>query len=502
MTATMTDGSLVCPPRFGTPRTDRPTLGPQVGEIAARLGTPFMPWQQMVADIALELDEHGRLVYDEIDLTVPRQSGKTRLVMAKTVWRLTALARTHGPQRSMYTAQRRLDARKKLERDFADGLRNSRSFREVANSRARPKRPTEWRLSLNNGAEHIQLGSANYWQIDAPSRTGGHGDTLDDGTIDEAFAHETDEAEGAMRPAQATRRDAQLWVLSTAGDGRSFYLWRKVLAGREACDASQHGRVAYFEWSAPDDADPGDPDVWRACSPALGHTIDIAFLSGEWERAQRKGQEGIDLFRRAYLNQWPEIPVLSEEFGYTVLAAEDWEACRSPNSGLRDASGCSFALDVAPDRSSASFAVAGPSGLGGTHVEIVDHREGTAWCVPRAKSLLGKWGGSLAIAKGSPAWSLEDDLTNGGVELVAVEPAEHAQACGQLFDAIVERKVRHIGQPELDRAVAGADKRTSSGDAWQWSRRSSALDISPLVAVTLALWAQSQGTPEAEFFTI
>jgi hypothetical protein len=27
-----------------------------------------------------------------------------------------------------------------------------------------------------------------------------------------------------------------------------------------------------------------------------------------------------------------------------------------------------------------------------------------------------------------------------------------------------------------------------SGDAWAWSRKNSSIDISPLVAVTLALW--------------
>jgi phage terminase large subunit-like protein len=83
-------------------------------------------------------------------------------------------------------------------------------------------------------SEHIQFGRGSFLQIDAPSRTGGHGDTLDDGTIDEAFAHEDDTVEAGMRPAMATRRNAQLWVISTAGDARSKYLWRKVLAGRAA----------------------------------------------------------------------------------------------------------------------------------------------------------------------------------------------------------------------------------------------------------------------------
>jgi hypothetical protein len=53
---------------------------------------------------------------------------------------------------------------------------------------------------------------------------------FDDGDIDEAFSQVDDTVEGSMRPAMATRRNAQLWVISTAGDAQSKYLWRKVKA--------------------------------------------------------------------------------------------------------------------------------------------------------------------------------------------------------------------------------------------------------------------------------
>lgn len=492
----MTRGSLACLPRYGTPRTDRPTRGTEVGEVARRLGLPLLPWQQHVVDVALELGDDGRYVYEEVDITVPRQSGKTTLIMAKTVHRLVVMARTHGPQRSMYTAQTRLAARKKLELDFAAKLRAARSFREVPHPRARPTKATEWRLSLNNGMEHIQFGArGSYWQIDAPTRTGTHGDTLDDATLDEAFAHEDDGVEGAVRPAQATRVDAQIWVPSTAGDVRSKYLWRKVKAGREAAATGEHGRVAYFEWSAPEDADPSDPSVWRMCSPALGLTIAERFLEGEWERACRKGQEGIDTFRRAFLNQWPEVPVLDEEEAERLLP--EWGACEDHKSGPLEP--FAFALDVAPERRSASIAVAATSKRGGTHGEITtgpggipDHRPGTDWLVDRAWALHQRWGGPVAIGAGSPAASLKDELLKAGfVEgktLLVASTADHANACGELFDAVAEHTFHHLGQPELNAAAAGAAKRYH-GDSWLWSRRHSSVDISPLVAVTLAKWA-------------
>lgn len=501
MTATLTPGSTTCRPRFATPRNlDLPTLGGEVAEVARRLGTPLMPWQQEVIDVAYEYDpDSGLFLYDEVDVGVPRQSGKTTLVKAKSVHRMTALARRWGAQRSTYTAQTRLAARKKLERDFAPALRSSRSFKEVPHARARPTRATEWRLSLNNGSELIEFGTGSYWQIDAPSRTGGHGDTLDDGTIDEAFAHQTDEVEGAMRPAMATRRNAQLWVISTAGDVKSSYLWRKVLAGRSAALSGNHGRVAYFEWSAEDDADPSDPETWRSCSPALGHTIDEAFIAGEWERALRKGQEGIDTFRRAYLNQWPDVPVL-EEVSFQLVSRASWSACADrlhiPSGRL------AYALDVDTNQQGEEWCSIGCSD--GTHLEVVtppDSTAGLSWVVPTVVGQRDRFT-ELWIDPNGPAGKLIEPLEAAGIKVRKVKSQEFTAACGQIVDAVTDEQVIHIDQPVLNRAVAAAARRDVGDGAWKLSRTRSAADIAPFVAVAIARFAALAAAPEADFYVI
>jgi hypothetical protein len=83
------------------------------------------------------------------------------------------------------------------------------------------------------------------------------------------------------------------------------------------------------------------------------------------------------------------------------------------------------------------------------------------------------------------------------VNVVTTSSRDMAQACGRLFDAVLNDKVRHLGQPDLTAAVAGAAKR-KLGDAWAFSRSSSAVDISPLVAATLALWGVTTIEPEVE----
>lgn len=456
-----------------------------------------MPWQEYVADVAYEVDRRGRLVYDEVVVTVPRQSGKSTLVVAKTAWRLTAATMELGPQRSLYTAQRRGDARKKLERDFAPLLRRAKGLTEVTALRVRPSLPTEWKLSMNNGAEHIQFGEDSYWLIDAPTKDAAHGDTLDDATIDEAFAHRTDDVEQAAQPAQITRTDAQLWVVSTAGDGDSAYLWGKVAAGRAACEAGDHGRRAYFEWSAHDDADFGDPEVWASCSPALGHTITTDRLAGLYQAALRSPDpKALPSFGRAYCNVWPAIPLLGEAAGMVVLPEEHWQACADPGSSVVDP--VALAVEVAPDRSWAAVGVAGARADGLVHVEVIRHDQGTSWVAPLVRDVIGRNKVlGVALAGGGPARSLVAELR----EVAKVFPSadgrpvapldvltapEVAAACGALYDDVVEHRVRHLGGPTLDAALAGARKRDGASGAWSFDQKTSASDITPLNAVTFA----------------
>lgn len=486
MPATLTRGSVkLCLPRFGTPRDlTRRTLGPAVGVIARKLGTPLMPWQQHVVDVGLELLDDGSFAYSEVDVEVPRQSGKTRVTLSKTVWRMSAYAVEHGPQTSTYTAQKRKDARKRFERTFAPAIRAAHPFFvEVEHNRLRPRKPTEWRLSLNNGAECFQFGDS-YWQIEGVDDKSGHGDTLDDGTIDEARFHLTDGIEAAMSPAQITRTDAQLWVVSSAGDEKSPYLYRKVLAGRAACESGEHGRTAFFEWSAPDDADPGDPATWWACMPALGHTITEERIAAEWEKAQRKGQEGIDTFKQEYLGIWVTVPILEETDAEWCFPKGHWIAATSTVSEFEGS--LALALSVAPDRSWSAIGVAGRSSVGGIHGGCLEYREGTAWVVNEVKARCKEWSCPIVVARGSAAMALVPDLERAGVTVEVFSSEQQAQAFGQLYDAIVEGRFKHPPQPHVDVAVREAETRETAGGALLLSAKRSAIDISPIEAVTLA----------------
>jgi hypothetical protein len=72
-----------------------------------------------------------------------------------------------------------------------------------------------------------------------------------------------------------------------------------------------------------------------------------------------------------------------------------------------------------------------------------------------------------------------------------LDSGDYGKACGLFVDAVRERTLWHGGQQELDAAVRGAKARPLV-DRWAWSRTKSTVNISPLVAATLALWSATE----------
>lgn len=462
-------------PQWGTPRADRFSYGAAAGIVASgKLGRPLLPWQQHVADVALEIDPGtGRLAYRQVVVTVPRQSGKTTgLLLSVMVLRCLKFGRR---QRVVYTAQDRNSAREKFSEEFVPLLREAPGLVEGRDFKVREA----------NGSEAIEfLATGSTIKISATLTNSGHGRTLDMPGIDEAFEHRTTDVEQGFRVPMITRPEPQLWILSTAGDERSEYLERKRSTGRASVEApgSVPG-VAFFEWSA-DTAELGgqaadlwDRNLWWQVMPALGHTITEAAIATEI--ADMAAADA----RRAYLNV-TQVRLLEEPGPIDVYV---WSTL--VDRGAQHEGRMVYGLDVTPDRSRAAVGVAGARVGGGYLVEVIESRPGTRWVPEFVAEVYQRNGGEgVAVDPGSAAGALIPDLEALGVPVLTMSGRQHAQACGALVDRVPTGEVFHLGQPELDDAVADAKARPL-GDAWLWDRRRSDSQIHPLVAVTLAFGA-------------
>jgi hypothetical protein len=413
-----------------------------------------MPWQRTVGDVAGEVDEQGVPVYREVRVTVPRQSGKTTMVLVVESDRCIAWG---DGQHCLYAAQDRIRSREKWEE-------HTEILRKTALKRA-------FRVRRQTGLEAmLWAATGSSMGITASGETSGHGTTLDCGIIDEAWAQRDERLAQAFRPAMMTRPAAQLWIFSTMGTQDSTFLHDRVDDGRARVEAGERSGVAYFEWSASDDDDPDDPATWWNCMPALGYTVTEAVVQID--------HDGLDAdeFARAYLNR--------RTFGGTpVISLAVWNGLVDSRSQLRGVP--AFAIDVTPDREWGSIAAAGWRPDRRVHVEIVEHRQGTDWIPGRVAELYRRWSPwPVLVDPSSAAGSLLVDLAALNVATETIGGREYAQSCGAFFDAVMGGQVMHLEQPVLLGALTSARKRVLA-DAWAWARRSGG-DVSPLVAVTLA----------------
>lgn len=420
----------------------------------------MMPWQQQVADVGLELLPDGRPAYRSVGFTVPRQSGKTTLILGWEVQRALGWAQMLStPQRIAYSAQSGKDAKEKLLEDQVPILEPRKQLLGIKTFyRAVGSESVVWR----NGSRLVLL---------AGTVASGHGKTLDLGVKDELFADVDFRRDQAMNPAMATRPYAQSLTASTMGTAESLALNAEVTAGRSAAEADSGSGTAYFEWSASPDDDPGDHATWWRCMPALGRTISLEVVEDAYSRLS------LEEFKRAYLN----IPTA---MGDRVIPVSAWLAVCKPDL---EATAELFAVDVDPDRSSAAIVAVGA----GPVVEVVDFRRGVGWLIGRCEELHEKYRARFVVDKTGPAGSFLDEMERHKLPTVELDSKMMQYAAAGFYDAVMAGALAVRQNSDLDVAVAGAARR-QVGDAWVWGRKSSKTNIALLVAASAGVWALRQ----------
>lgn len=446
--------------------------GQEAIELAALAGLDLDPWQQFTLDIGLSERADGNWAAFEIGVVVPRQNGKGGILEARELAGLFLL----GERLITHSAHQ-----------FDTSLEAFRRLLELIESTPDLDQRVQ-RVSKSHGEEGIELKGGNRIRFRTRTRGGGRGFTGDCLILDEAMEI-PQTAHGALLPTLSARPNPQVWYTGSAVD-KAIHEHGLVLARiRARALAGDDDALAYLEWSAAADiADPGevatDQRAWADSNPGLGIRITLEHIA----REQRALAERTFLVERLGVGDWPD---LEEDDGDQIIEADVWKGCGDRRSKVLDP--VCFAFDVSPDRSVAAISAGGRREDGKRHAETVDHRGGTGWLTERLKALQ-KTHKPIAIRydERSPAAALVTKLTNAGVKnLEPVTARQYTDAFGAFLDAANEDELRHLDTPELNAAVRGAAARPL-GDALAWSRKSSGVDITPLVAATLALWGHEE----------
>lgn len=415
-----------------------------------------------VNDVAGELnDALDGFRYRIVVLSVPRRAGKTVDVVATCLDRMDIT----NDARAWYTAQRREDAAKQFRDEWVPMLE-----------------PLErlYRLRRAQGSEgvHKRKGYSRL-QLFPPTETALHGQNADVAVVDEAWWFDIvagEAIEAGIRPAQLTRPWRQLWIVSAGGTIESTW-WDRWLTMGELAPPG----VALFDFGADSSApdyDPGNPRVWWQSHPSIGLGFPQEVLEQEWTT-----KRDVASFERSYLNVWPRPSLATVQAGVDL---EQWQRAARPKIAPEALS--AIALDVSRDRSSASIAGAGWHG-DRLVVQVLDHRPGIAWIAAAVKKIKAEQRRMVPVVADSlVAASIVNELTRAYVDVTPIGASDHARACSAFVDLLATGVLSHRSQRVLDEAITGAARRPL-GDAWLWSRSRSSIDISPLVAVTLAAGA-------------
>ena len=144
-------------------------------------------------------------------------------------------------------------------------------------------------------------------------------------------------------------------------------------------------------------------------------------------------------------------------------------------------------MDVRPDRGARRSCAAGIRADGPSTSRSSTTAAAPAGSSERLAELDGRHSPSAVLVDGAgPGATLASEIN--ATEISAVE---YARACGLIFDLVDQGRLRHLGTRELEAAIRGASTRPLV-DSWAWSRKNSKVDITPLVAATLAAWHADQ----------
>lgn len=473
------------PSRLWLPPGNYPSRGKAAVDLAAIVGLELDPWQEYVLEGMLRFREDGRWVSTSVGLVVPRQNGKTAVLLARKLAGLFVL----GESLIVHTAHEFATAMEAF-RDLTALIVNCPELK-VELKGGDPRKG----VSTANGREGIELDSGQRVRYRARGKSSVRGPSVDCFIFDEAMDL-APEAHRSMLFSSSASPNQQLLYAGSAVDQTTKQDGR-VLAGlRHSALTAEPKRTSYFEWSVPGDPNLVTPDVlddrdmWAFSNPSLNgeRVTSIREETVEGEREKTLNDPRAFAVERLNMGDWP---ALNESVGKAQIPADVWGALldRRPTVEGR---GC-LAVDVQPNFRSAAIGASKARPGGGHHLDVVQHEAGTAWVVEAVVGLAEKHDViGVCIGVPSPATALIPTLQGRGVNVIEVSTANYAKACGRFMLEVEEGILRH-GEPDgaveaLTAAVAGASIKASGDSGWYWSRATPNVDITPLVAVTLALY--------------
>ena len=432
----------------------------RVRRVADRLGIRFDRWQEGIGTLMLAKRADGTYASSVggIGMSICRQTGKTFTVGTIIV----ILCLTTPNLKVIWTAHR--------TRTSAETFKSMQAL---------VKRPGLSRhckaIRQTNGQEEIAFANGSRILFGAREQGFGRGFAAVDVIIFDEAQILTEKALEDMIP---TANAAKNPLIIHMGTPPRPVDPGEVFTGRRTAGLAHDPDSTWIEFGADRDCDTADPDAWAQANPSYPHRTPASAMLRMLKNL------GEDSFRREALGIW------DQDTEHAAIDPELWAQAATPER----ASGgwTAMAIDMPPHRGWITIGACQAYEDGTAYIDIAAlkgvRKHGTKWPVD---FLARRWPhlAAVVIDAQSPATVLIPPLKAAGIDVTVTSASDMGKACGRLLDMLQYHELRH--KPDvrpLDQAVAGATVRKIGVEgAFGWNKLGSDVDISPLVAATLAL---------------
>ncbi|QHB37845.1 hypothetical protein SEA_OPIE_2 [Gordonia phage Opie] len=447
--------------------------------LGTRIGLKLMPWQRDTLNEWLRTRPNGNWTHPSCCLIVPRQSGKSELLILRCLYGLLARG-----EKIIFTTQRWETALELGERMIA--MINDRP--SLKRRLATKPTTSQGRVIIKTKAKLREDGTvqvpAGKIAFATRSNDAGRGFTKVDLIVyDEAY-NLTSGQRSALAFTQMAADSTQKIYTSSAVDELEHPKGH-ALAGIRRRGLAKGRGLAFREYMAPAALPWDSLEAARYACPSYGVIqTDDKITEALDEVTSLKDQ-------RAYENEclgrghWPKDP----DKRSSVIPKQTWTDMIAPPEMVLHGS-----IVLAVDRSYGGdrewAIVAAQRAIDGrVHLDV-------GWCgsTTRNAQMIGMlqkcidvWDPvALIIDRKSPAAVLEPLLISAGIEPVMTNTPQMAVACRGFLDDATDEQLYHAGQTWLTNAALGATQRFMPQGDFAWGRDSAA--IAPLVGGTLARW--------------
>ena len=409
-------------------------------------GVKLLPWQKSILYRWMaveEVDGQWKWVNTDCGLLVPRQNGKSELIIARIIGGMVFLG-----EALIYTAQSDntvAEIKRRVQRFFYDAEEEIRDML------------TEEFDKEPKTLDYVELRNRGRCVFRTRTRTNGLGTTNDVLLLDED-QEETDAQQEALLPTIAAGKNQNHQTIragtppSGGGSGTVFLRMRKNVLDGKAPD------VCWQEWSVEHITDPEDEDAWYATNPSLGHFLMKSAVRSE---AQKMAVDSFNKMRLGWIAGVESMRAITDE---------QWQPLAVPSVPLPENPNLCYAVKFAPDGSAVSLAVGVIMPDARVHVELVERKPmsaGTTWL---AVWLLDRWRkpNKIIIDGAAGTQLLVEELVRSNPKLkkkiLTPNAREAGAAYADFYTGIENAQLTHFDQPALNVSIRTVKRRSIGKD--------------------------------------